>query len=204
MLAHGTLGGCDRMTDLATAEAADMVDVSAEALVVAYCQISMLRAMTRGVERREASKLGWRMLQRLVAVAGGSAPSPGADAGRVNCLANHASTMRRALGMSFQAFEKRVAGRPAPVTSLSRFHLDQVLWLIDAVRRVSHGVPLLDAARQAHDASIGRSRRKRAPAEMSWLRDQIEGTLFLMWSAVRDAQKYMDGPTWVYAQTDWP
>jgi hypothetical protein len=173
------------------------VQVTAAGLIAVYPQMVMLELIADGVERREASALCWGMFNQLLR---GINPRmetvQPADRGRVNCLGASAGAMTKALGMDWQEFADKIGGPRAPVAWLHPEDRARLVWLVDTVRRVSQGVlDLGEAARGAHDQAIGKPRQRRAPADIDWVRDEVDKAAWSAWYALLQARFYPAGPS---------
>ncbi len=160
--------------------------VAAEGLIVAYAQFEMLRLMTEGATRADASAAAFEVFRELArTMTGKEFHRPERVAGTpTNCLSASAAGVRDAFGLPWETFTARYGPRPG--ASLGGAEITRLIWLLDTVHRVAEGVPLLDAAREAHDASLGRPRRRRKPAEGWWLAVQLDAAQDGIWWALRE------------------
>lgn len=171
--------------------------VAAEAVLVGYAQLRILECLIEGRSRVEASRVSWgRFYDVLVpltlgAVAGGSSAAASARVPRSNCMAASAGwvagTLRAEWPQVLADSSNAWPGGP-PSTMLTAGDADLGCWLADAVRRVSDGVPVLLAARQAHDLALGRPRQNRSPVEEGWLSERIGAAAGGLWLALLNAR----------------
>ncbi len=181
----------------AYATSPDAVEVTGAGVMVSYAQIHMLELIALGVERREASRVAWELFHELIRATGvrtSSEVNP-AERGRVNCLRLSAQASAEALRMPIDEFRRR-HDRHAPVARLHPEDRDRAVWLLDAVRRVSHGVDLPDAIRQASDAAAGKPRQRRAPATEDFIATELAACLEPLWWALLQAQESIGARLW--------
>jgi hypothetical protein len=196
------------------------VQVSAAALLLAYCHGHTLELLAAGVDQLRADYAGYVMFDQVLvpATVGGLRlfPDPPGtiitDDMRfvpVKCLAHSCATVREALRMDWEQVQA-VAARSfdlayAGGTPAAWMHPDpdqdqlgRLGWLEETLRRVAEGGELLTSARGAHDAHLGKPRRKRRPVERDWLAAQIAAALDDAWYALRYARLGEGaGQTWI-------
>jgi hypothetical protein len=179
--------------------------VSAAALLIAYAQVGILGLMCEGASRGAASDAQWRLFYEvLVPAAGGKAAPipPDVQFRSPRCLADSVAAAGEALGAGWGEFCRR-HGPYQPVALLgSNDDRNALHWLCETVRRVASGGELLEAARGAHDAYLGRPRRKRQPVEADWLIGEVTPTLDHAWWALVQARRYQGGPPWLRGVTE--
>jgi hypothetical protein len=142
-------------------------------LPLVYCQLHLLELLCKGVGRNQATHAAYRLYARhLIALA----PHGAWELFRGDLTARYGC-----LGLSAAATADRLRGS----TALAPEDLGRVRWLLEACRRVAlGGDPVGVAARGAHDAHLGRPRRRRRPVEVAWVAEQVDAAQDAVWSAI--------------------
>jgi hypothetical protein len=163
----------------AAADTTEQVTVSANALLVAYSHLGLLRLLNDGWDRRTAflESARW-FFHRLLPAAGqplatGVAVTPDEETAEgpysVECLVRSARMAPDALACDWDAWRVREPSANSAVIDTAL--RDRLLVLEDLVLRVGQGGQLYESARQAVDAAAGRPRQRRAPLD----RQQVAG-----------------------------
>jgi hypothetical protein len=162
---------------------AERISIDASALLTTYADVHVLELVIGGASRVQANQAGYVLLHFDLAPLTGSPPGEPPRAATVKCVAERSAVIAGWLGQTLGA---KPPPPPAlvPSTIIDRGILAALLWQAETVRRLELGTPLLEAARGAHDAHLGKPRRRRAPVERSWLAQQVNLALWEAWRAL--------------------
>jgi hypothetical protein len=152
-------------------------------LALTYAQLLILELGCQGVDRDTATRESYALYYREIFPRwpwSSSVLLQGMNilaqrTYRYGCLAATATHNAAKL----RAWRDRLANQPGHGIDLDQ--LDRVLWLLETVRRVGEGQPVLEAARAAHDAHLHKPRQRRRPVEPAWLLPEVQAALDWTW-----------------------
>jgi hypothetical protein len=182
--------------------------IAAGALLLAYTQVHILELLCEGATRGAAIRGAFLLWNRLAPPSRQRPdPIPPGQFTRTNCLAESAARSAEVLELDWRTFKLGTSDHTGP--PVTRLHPDDratLLWLLETVRRVAYGGALLEAARGAYDAHLGKPRQRRQPVAREWLHGEIARTLSHVWWALLHAKltegSARAGTLWLYQHTD--
>lgn len=165
------------------------VKVSAEALLVAYSHLWMLKQMNDGVDRQTAFTESARWFFHILLPGSGKPghlnPVDRNDSIPLPCLARSTRLSVEALEMNWE--DRRRSEPNGGCAVIAESTRQTLLWTEAAARRISDGQSVGEAARGARDLAAGKPRQRRSPMPPEELRPILERTIGEVWAALRES-----------------